>query len=265
MNESEIPNRQSTTSVIDGTRVQCWHGVERFRAWGPWTWSWVPKALTKAPPLAHNHTILVTTLQVLRPYGSAPGPQLRPRALPLSSLLVPLNALQCILWGHQTPPSATGIGISFVSCNHIWSPFEIGTTRIQTDISSKKTIQSGGRENQNSCKILQSRWPTSWLVSIQTAIQMGGCLLWTGVLRLQIKSKMFCSSWHQMCIGVAMGMQSRARCANRATPQLSTTMFRPDPCTSTSTACMQQHKYEVLQQHHIHQRHYCLQQQQQWR
>ena len=69
-----------------------------------------------------------------------------------------------------------------------------------------------------------------------------------------------------MCIGVAMGMQSRARCANRATPQLSTTMFRPDPCTSTSTstACMQQHEYEVLQQHHIHQRHYCLQQQQQW-
>ena len=141
MNESEIPNRQSTTSVIDGTRVQCWHGVERFRAWGPWTWSWVPKALTKAPPLAHNHTILVTTLQVLRPYGSAPGPQLRPRALPLSSLLVPLNALQCILWGHQTPPSATGIGISFVSCNHIWSPFEIGTTRIQTDISSKKQFK----------------------------------------------------------------------------------------------------------------------------
>ena len=95
---------------------------------------------------------------------------------------------------------------------------------------------------------------------------MGDCLLWTGVLRLQIKSKMFCSSWHQMCIGVAMGMQSRARCANRATPQLSTTMFRPDPCTSTSTstACMQQHEYEVLQQHHIHQRHYCLQQQQQW-
>ena len=141
MNESEIPNRQSTTSVIDGTRVQCWHGVERFRAWGPWTWSWVPKALTKAPPLAHNHTILVTTLQVLRTYGSAPGPQLRPRALPLSSLLVPLNALQCILWGHQTPPSATGIGISFVSCNHIWSPFEIGTTRIQTDISSKKQFK----------------------------------------------------------------------------------------------------------------------------
>ena len=141
MNESEIPNRQSTTSVIDGTRVQCWHGVERFRAWGPWTWSWVPKALTKAPPLAHNHTILVTTLQVLRPYGSAPGPQLRPRALPLSSLLVPLNALQCILWGHQTPPSATGIGISFVSCNHIWSPFEIGTTRIQTDISSIKQFK----------------------------------------------------------------------------------------------------------------------------
>ena len=101
----------------------------------------MPKALTKAPPLAHNHTILVTTLQVLRPYGSASGPQLRPRALPLSSLLVPLNALQCILWGHQTPPSATGIGISFVSCNHIWSPFEIGTTRIQTDISSKKQFK----------------------------------------------------------------------------------------------------------------------------
>ena len=56
--------------------------------------------------------------------------------------------------GASNTPSATGIGISFVSCNHIWSPFEIGTTRIQTDISSKKQFKVEAEKTKIVAKFL---------------------------------------------------------------------------------------------------------------
>ena len=53
---------QSTTQVIDGPRVQCWHQGWEVSSLRRWTWSRVPQALTKDSPPALKHTILASTV-----------------------------------------------------------------------------------------------------------------------------------------------------------------------------------------------------------